>query len=85
MKLLHPSIWEAVGDSRKKCCGMLGKATGCVPLVTGYVVRDWTDPREVGGWGPAVAMQAEQILFGVKDSRGRPKHSGRQTWLGKWA
>lgn len=58
---------------------MLGKA-----LVTIYVVRGWADPKELGGWGSAVAMQAEQTFYEVKDSRGRPKDSGHQTWLGKW-
>lgn len=29
-------------------------------------------------------IQAEQAFYEVKDSRGRPKDGGHQTWLGKW-
>lgn len=41
---------------------MLGKATNSVPLVTGYVVRGWADPREMGEWGSAVVMQTVDII-----------------------
>lgn len=67
---------------------MLGKATNSVPLVTGYVVRGWAGPREVGEWGSAVAVQTEQTLYEVKDSRRWSKHGGHdwgQGWGSKWA
>ena len=41
---------------------MLGKATNPVPLVTGYEVRGWADPREMGEWGSAVVMQTVDII-----------------------
>lgn len=34
--------------------------------------------------GMGLYIQAEQAFYEVKDSRGRPKDGGHQTWLGKW-